>query len=254
MLGADAAWSALLEECIAAGDKCGISQVNETAADLEETLTRVAERFRTSPVAVGDKVLTYAEVKTLYYMLVKTPNDLTTSTGIVNNIVTGENLTTVVEYFDALYSSVSTGNEALFGIKCSDTTARSSEMEGVMEEAEYVEGSSYFGPIQHTQGMLCAQWPFEAKERYTGDFGVETRNPILFVGNTYDAATAVDSAYGMSELFPGSVVLEQKGFGVSAPTSQCLLDDHIGRVHTNIRGQLAWVNCAAIGVHLEGHA
>ena len=218
MNSADAAWTSLLEKCIAAGDKCGISHLNETAAELEETLNQVAEQFRINPVTVGDKVLTYPEILTLYYTMVKTPNDLTTATTLLNNLITGENLTAVAEYFETLSDAVAIGNEALFGIKCSDTTARSSDLEGVMEEIEYAtQSSKMFGVIQHAQAMACAQWPFEAKERYDGNFKVETPNPVLFIGNTYDAATDIVSAYGMSKLFAGSVVVEQKGYGVSLP-------------------------------------
>ncbi|EMR67890.1 putative peptidase tripeptidyl-peptidase protein [Eutypa lata UCREL1] len=65
--------------------------------------------------------------------------------------------------------------------------------------------------------MVCAQWQIEPRERYEGSFdGVQTRNPVLFVGNTYDAHTPLVSARNVSAGFAGSVVLEVNGYGHSS--------------------------------------
>lgn len=68
----------------------------------------------------------------------------------------------------------------------------------------------------------CAQWPYNAKERYQGDFQVKTKNPVLFIGNTGDAHTPLVSAYNVSSGFEGSSVLEIDGYGhasVAVPSS-----------------------------------
>lgn len=253
MNGAEDAWTALLEECIVSGEKCGLSKVNETAADLKETLSRVAEELRTKPIAVGDTVVTYSTITAAYYAIVKTPNDLTAATEMLNNLINRENLTAVAEYFTGQYEGVQMGNEALWAIKCGDTTARSSDLEGIMGAVEYaLESSPSFGAIQPVSGALCAQWPFKPKERYTGDFHTRTPNPVLFVGNTYDAATAIGSAYKMSERFEGSIVLEQKGFGVSSPSLPFLLDQ-FARISANSWCQSARVHRPGIGVHFQDY-
>lgn len=216
MDGAEDAWMALLEECIVSGKKCGLSHVNETAADLKETLHRVADELRSKPIAAGDTVISYSTITSAYYAITRNPNDLTNATEMLNNLVNRENLTAVAEYFSGQYEDVQASNEALWAIKCGDTTARASDVDGIMDSVKYaLESSPSFGAIQPVSGAMCAQWPFEPKERYTGDFRTKTPNPVLFIGNTYDAATAIGSAYGMSERFEASVVLEQKGFGVS---------------------------------------
>jgi TAP-like protein len=61
----------------------------------------------------------------------------------------------------------------------------------------------------------CAQWQMDAKERYEGDFQVQTVNPILLLQNTSDPVTPLRSAHNMSAGLEGSVVLEQNGYGVS---------------------------------------
>lgn len=248
MQDAEDAWIALLEECIEAGEKCGLAKVNETASDLKDTLHRVAEQLRTDPIAVGDTVLTYSTMTAAYYAIVKNPNDLTNATEMLNNLVNRDNLTAVAEYFSGQYEDLQTSNEALWAIKCGDTTARASDIEGIMDSVEYaMESSPSFGAIQPVIAAICAQWPFEAKERYTGDFRTKTPNPVLFVGNTYDAATAIGSAYGMSELFDGSIVLEQKGFGVSSASL------HSPSVALILTCQLARVYRAEIGVYVQGY-
>ena len=56
-----------------------------------------------------------------------------------------------------------------------------------------------------------------AKERYTGGFSdIKTKNPLLFVGNTYDPLTPFVSAQNASAAFEGSVVLQHDGYGVSS--------------------------------------
>lgn len=61
----------------------------------------------------------------------------------------------------------------------------------------------------------CAQWKIEPKERYTGDFNVKTKHPVLFIGNTNDGLTPLVSAKNVSSTFEGSVVLTVDGYGVS---------------------------------------
>lgn len=224
LIGADAAWRAFLEECIAAGDKCGISHHNSTAIELETTLALAAESYRTDPIAVDGMVLDYELVFNLYYITIKSLGDLTKATGILDALVRRENLTEVAAYFQTSMDAATMANEASYGIKCGDATPRAARREEVMYDVAYGQQTSRaFGSLMPAQGMICAQWPFEAKGRYSGDFGVETPNPILFIGNTYDAATPAASAYRVSELFPGSVVVEQKGFGHAsiAQPSEC---------------------------------
>lgn len=61
----------------------------------------------------------------------------------------------------------------------------------------------------------CAQWKIEPKERYTGDFNVKTKSPVLFIGNIFDGLTPLVSAKNVSSTFEDSVVLTVNGWGVS---------------------------------------
>lgn len=62
----------------------------------------------------------------------------------------------------------------------------------------------------------CQQWKIEPKERYTGDFNVKTKSPVLFIGNTFDGLTPLVSAKNVSSTFEGSALLTVNGYGVSS--------------------------------------
>lgn len=162
-------------------------------------------------------VITYSAVRFFFYTTLKTLGDVESVTWAMAKLVAREDLDEVGSGLGTTESpGAGADEEAIFGISCSDTISRADSIEDVMEEVEFEMGSSRFGEQMPFSTMTCAQWPFEAKERKTVDEEVETKNPILIVGNTYDVATAVQAAYELSELFPGSVVVEQKGFGVSS--------------------------------------
>jgi len=91
----------------------------------------------------------------------------------------------------------------------------------------------------------CAQWPFEAKGRYQGDFKVKPKNPVLVVGNTLDNVTPLVSARNVSSGFEGSILLERKAFGVS------ISFDYITNAY--LRYFLAYLSCSAVQLHGQCH-
>jgi hypothetical protein len=186
--------------------------------ELEATLWNLAQDLRISPIPVGTTILDYSFIVTLYYLAIKEAA-FQTIAPLVLAILERQDLESVIEYFEEAQTAIAPGNpDAIFGIKGSDTIPRYTELAGVMPDIEYMaQTSRLFWGITPAYATLVAQWPFEAKERYTGDFNVKTRNPILFVGNTWDAATPAASARNMSASFEGSVMFEQHGFGVSYP-------------------------------------
>lgn len=107
---------------------------------------------------------------------------------------------------------------ATHGIHCVDRTARESDYETFLPTVERLyDISKWSGEVAVGISMACAQWKFDAKERYEGDFKVKTKNPILILGNTYDAHTPLKSAYNASADLEDSVVLEIDGYGVCDP-------------------------------------
>jgi hypothetical protein len=109
--------------------------------------------------------------------------------------------------------------ERLQAIRCSDTAFRTNNLADVMPLVEnFYQQSEISGDYWTVeQPLVCTQWPFRAKEVYSGRFeNITTRHPILFIGNTFDPVTPLVSARNASAAFVDSQVLVQNGYGVSS--------------------------------------
>lgn len=112
--------------------------------------------------------------------------------------------------------------QPLVGIHCSDNDARVSTLEEYLPSAEKLHRTSrIMAPADSFLAKTCPQWKIEPKERYKGDFNVKTKNPVLFVGNTWDGHTPLVSAKNVSAGFEGSRVLEVRGWGVCIFAPSC---------------------------------
>jgi hypothetical protein len=72
----------------------------------------------------------------------------------------------------------------------------------------------------------------------TGPFGGDTKNPILFVSNTFDPATPLINSQTWSPLYKGSQVLVIDGIGVSylfCPTAENVANFRIAHVSWRIQ-------------------
>jgi pimeloyl-ACP methyl ester carboxylesterase len=116
------------------------------------------------------------------------------------------------------------GTNALHGIACSDGKFRADKPEDMysLVQAQAAQGTFVDGLAP--QIWPCAQWKFEAKERYNGPFtAINTSYPILFVNGNRDPVTPLSGAYEASANFPGSrlVVHNGHGHGTRSHPSNC---------------------------------
>ena len=105
--------------------------------------------------------------------------------------------------------------ESLAGIHCSDRTNRATSLNQLKPGILASWSLGYMADYNDVTTLECAQWKFDAKERYNGNFSTKPANPVLLVGNTFDPVTPLASAYNVSSSFVDSVVLEHNGYGVS---------------------------------------
>lgn len=102
------------------------------------------------------------------------------------------------------------------GIHCGHKSLREKRLEDVLPIVEALYNESFI--LGDNVGMVpltCASWLIDAKERYEGGFDdIRTKNPLLFIGNTFDPLTPLVSAMNASAGFVGSVVLQHDGYGV----------------------------------------
>lgn len=225
-----------MEACVEVGpEKCPIAQANKTAEQLVEQFREVFEDIRTNPISVSYPELGYGEVIDYYtvmdyvYTRVYAPPKFQFLVAMLGALAERDG-----EMFHEVLAAdkqaslqppsedpVPGAQFAPSAIRCGDRFPKTDdikEVEKVLDKAHELSPMfGYYGANLNAQ--LCAQWKFEAAERYDGDFNVNTKNPVLFISTTYDPATPLVSARNMSSTFEGSVVLEQESIGVSTPSA-----------------------------------
>lgn len=106
------------------------------------------------------------------------------------------------------------GINSFHGIACSDGSFRANEPEDLYSWVQAQASAGTFSDVFAPQVWPCAQWKFEAKERYTGPFtAINTSYPILFVNGNHDPITPLSAAFEASANFPGSRMVVQNGHG-----------------------------------------
>lgn len=234
----DETFSAILSECVKAGPAaCALAKNNSTAEQLESSIVALFDDIKYNPIPISGSVINYALVKTFLfgesglYFANNYPLLMTLLEGLLT-----KNYTALETGISANMAASAGLNDAFPSIKCSDKIPRTAllkDFEPVIDRFQAT--SKLFGDTGNNIQITCAEWEFEAKERYEGDFDVQTRRPILFVGNTYDPVTSILSARNASATFAGSALLEQVGFGVgSASRSSVGASLTLSSQHTSV--------------------
>lgn len=248
----DAEFSQIFEHCVKNSGACPFSRSGVPAAELEQSVWDLLEKLDTHPVAIGDYIvdrpaLIYLISEALY-STTSWPNITTTFDMLING---PQDIPFLREMFrdpagnvEDLPEEFLTIAQSILGIHCGDRAARAGSLEALTPTLEKMANiSRIFDGVPGYINLPCAQWQFEPKERYTGDFQVTPRNPVLIIGNTWDGLTPLRSAKNVSSGFEGSVVLEVQGHGVSYtpahwshPTACTLLE-----IRTNCNFTLAYL-------------
>ncbi len=112
--------------------------------------------------------------------------------------------------------------EGFPGVSCADTDNPTDYAAWRAAAAASEAQDGYFGPLWTWISSICAVWPGESANRYTGPFTAATVNPVLVVGTTYDPATRYEGALAVNGLLPNSSLLTVEGWGhTSLFLSQC---------------------------------
>ncbi|KAF4511368.1 hypothetical protein G6O67_003174 [Ophiocordyceps sinensis] len=114
----------------------------------------------------------------------------------------------------AMPREVAAEPDALSAIIASDSRGPRSLDEFQAFVGRLTESSRWLGAVNADFGMGYAGRSVDARWRFsTDDIKADTAFPILFIGNTGDNVTPLESAYNNSARFPSSSVLVQKSFG-----------------------------------------
>ena len=148
---------------------------------------------------------------------------------------------------------------ALLGVMCAD----GEDQQGVTQEvfryqlSELKRQSPLFGDVMAIWELACIGYSIRPKWRFSGPFGGETAHPILFASQSSDPVTPLEYANRASKLFPGSVVLESRGFGhCSMALPSLCTAKHIRRYFQtgNLpeRGEKCEIDVGPFGLHKKG--
>jgi hypothetical protein len=197
-----------------------------TAAELEKFVWDLINTVKYHPIPMGSFMLDYTGLKAIIVQSLYSTALWPRLTSLLDNLLKG-NIDDALAELESY--PVPTEEElnipmVIMGIHCGDRTPRVSSFDEFLPAVDRLYNvSKFMGDITPGFSMACSQWKMEAKERYEGDFQVQTKKPVLLIGNTYDGLTPLVSAYNVSSGLKGSVVLEVKGYGV------CTLPVVVGR-------------------------
>ena len=216
----DKVFSGIFSGCVAAPENCALARDNKTAAELEQAVWDLIYYVKYNPIPIGTLKLDYNTLKGIIVESLYSASSWPQLATLLDTLLSG-NLTDALGILEG-YSTTTEDETQLFmavnGIHCSDRDARASSFDEFLPTiGRLYNTSNIMGDVTVGISMTCAQWKIEPKERYEGDFRAQTKNPVLFIGNTYDALTPIKSAYNVSSGFEGSVVLEVNGYGVCKP-------------------------------------
>ncbi|KAJ5503690.1 Peptidase S33 tripeptidyl aminopeptidase-like C-terminal [Penicillium fimorum] len=110
---------------------------------------------------------------------------------------------------------------AMAAIMCSDaeymTTVNIEQFRA--EWSSLLADSASLGDYWAQLQLSCVGWKTKAKYPFAGPWGTTTAHPMLFVSNTLDPVTPLHGAQHMSQIFPGSKLLQQESEGHTTLTA-----------------------------------
>lgn len=239
------------EGCVSVPENCTLAG-GRTAQEVEESIVSLLNKTKHGPQKAesdGQWVLPYgaliSHIRTMLYRPARWPVLAETLSAAMNG-----SLNIVKERLERAVSASRYSQGAYFGIRCGDNVAPNMGFDDAVPISESChERSPLLGDDSDRELFVCSQWKVRAKERYHGDFKVKTKNPILLIGNSFDPTTPLVSARNVSSTFEGSVLLEQKGYGVSLPDT-CIVESGRRRQANVITAR---VTCPGVSLHGEGH-
>lgn len=221
----DEVFSAIFVHCLNNPTECRLAKHYKTAEELENAIWKMIDTLKYHPVPMDRYIIDNTAVNALiqgalyatkYWQNLTTVLDMLLTNNIDKDVMMDalRNIRMPLDEDDLLPTTDAVF--ALLGIHCSERSVRAKTYDEFLPTLHRLYNTSRVIASASLPGcMTCAQWSMDAKERYEGDFRVHPKNPVLIIGNTYDAHTPIRSARNISSGFKDSVVLEVDGYGVS---------------------------------------
>lgn len=219
----DEGFAGFIESCFNATDDCALYSLLQpsTAQDILDSINTALAPFAQNATSGIEGYLTYLALKNSLYTPIYFPNlwpgFAETLAGLLNGTMPPP---------PPPVSAYGEANQAVIGIRASDATfiANSSDEYLPIVQAQSTvspgfSDSAYFGL------WPSARWSMPAKERYFGNFDVQTKSPILFVNGMFDPITPLVDAQNATATFQGRLLTHGGyGHGIFVAPSQCVSD------------------------------
>ncbi|KAK3196202.1 hypothetical protein K4F52_000582 [Lecanicillium sp. MT-2017a] len=193
------------------------------AEQLEADTWDMVDGLKENPVPIGNGsiVLSYPNMRNLLAYSLYGPSSWPQVAEVLNYMRTNDTsnpkFVTIAQTLYQVLVASTVSFPPLYGIHCSDRIPRLDTLDEFLPVQEKLNNiSKVMDGTSTLLSMTCAQWKTDAKERYEGDFQVETKNPVLVSTNKYDGHTPIRSAQNVSSGFEGSGMLVVNGFGTAA--------------------------------------
>ncbi|KAL1651313.1 hypothetical protein SLS58_000652 [Diplodia intermedia] len=225
---------AFYDRCAEAGPTaCPLADGNSTAADIQSKALAVLDKMYHNPISVKGEfpeIVTWSDVRLFMFIALYEPlQAFPRMAEMLAAVARGDEDGEMEDYLTGkhFFACAAKGNdtdiaqvdgEASMAIMCSDGDPQDFlDMDGMEEHWRKLDAiSPSVGAMWAGHRMNCANWKFRPLYRFTDfkpEFGGDTANPILWIGNTADPVTPLVNAHKMKSLFPGSEVLTQNSPG-----------------------------------------
>jgi hypothetical protein len=225
----DATFAGFVTTCEIYPERCALaSYASGKTQNLLHILKQLLDDLKTRPLALGSNILTeyadYGTTKSLIFQALYNPPIWPLLATFLRALLDQDGATaasigpSIMEAAATPPFPADTPVDPTNAIRCSDNAFRSNNLTEVLPLVhEFYEQGWFAGDVLTVpQPLTCPQWRVSAKEVYSGGFqNITTRQPILFIGNTFDPVSPLVSARNASAAFVGSEVLVQNGYGVS---------------------------------------
>jgi pimeloyl-ACP methyl ester carboxylesterase len=217
----DATMSEFFKRCFEVTEKCALAHDDNTAETTEAAFWDFFASSKYSPAVIDGIYIDQSTLQRTLRPLLYNPAAWPSLSLLVDGLLVANatrvtaGFTAITEFMPAYAQDEGLGNDSPFGIQGADKTPRVDSLEDFLPIMdEFTDMATVTGAMMAMGQMRYVQWPFAAKERYSGGFkDIKTRKPLLFVGNSFDPTTPLRSAQNMSAAFDGSAVLEHEGVG-----------------------------------------
>ena len=248
LVDAEKALSSFYTFCHNSGPEgCALASSNSTVTDIKERFWRIIDSLYHDPFPVisldGPDFITWSDVKMLIFTSVYFPQlTFPLVAGVLADVQAGGGsiIDQIVQQYrnGHVYSCPINGSAEpsepawsvvpTMSVLCSDGVDRRDVTRDEFAEYWHIVDSvsPTFGSYWSMLLMRCSAWKIRATHRFKGSFGANTSHPILFISNTADPVTPLQSGRQMSSLFPGSSLLvsDHAGHCTLSGVNTCLLE------------------------------